>query len=259
MKKWLFITILTFSQVPAPCAGKPKSDELLVTDRPDFTESAEAVPAGRVQIEFGYTFDRVGREKLHSLGEVLARVGILEKTELRIGINSYSLSRSPGANLSGFQDASLGFKIKLLEGAAKYGLGIPHIALLGGTTLPLGSDDFGEDEWQSDVKLAAAWDLSERFGLSSNVNFSSLSEDGDRFNQFSGSIAIGYALTEKTGCYLEYYGFVPDTENSSNTNFFNGGFTHLVSENFQLDIRGGIGLNGIEPEYFAGIGAAYLL
>ena len=39
--------------------------EPLITDRPDFTESTEAVPAGHVQLEAGYTFtfDREGSDR----------------------------------------------------------------------------------------------------------------------------------------------------------------------------------------------------
>ena len=35
-------------------------DDPLVTDRPDFTESAVTVTRGRTQIEMGYTFSQFG-------------------------------------------------------------------------------------------------------------------------------------------------------------------------------------------------------
>ena len=43
-------------------AQEVESDDIgpLVTDRPDFTESAVGVPIGRVQIEAGYTWTRKG-------------------------------------------------------------------------------------------------------------------------------------------------------------------------------------------------------
>jgi hypothetical protein len=51
--------------------------EPLVTDRPDFTESAEAVPYGHFQLAVGYTFtfDRESKDRVrdHTAPEILLR------------------------------------------------------------------------------------------------------------------------------------------------------------------------------------------
>jgi hypothetical protein len=44
-------------------AAPPGPQDPIVTDRPDFTESAETVPAGRTQVEGGVTFRRNGRTR----------------------------------------------------------------------------------------------------------------------------------------------------------------------------------------------------
>ncbi len=56
------------------CAAHGAQAEPLVTDRPDFTESAETVAPGLFQLESGYTFTRRGDDKEHALGEFLGYV-----------------------------------------------------------------------------------------------------------------------------------------------------------------------------------------
>jgi hypothetical protein len=239
---------------PACAAGA----EPLVADRPDFTESTETVGPGRLQLEGGYTLFRVEEEKLHSLGELLLRIGLLEQFELRLAGNSYVWLESPSGNDQGFVDMSLGAKIKLLEAAEDFDLIRPNVALIFGTTLPTGSVDFSANEPQPFMKLALSWGISERLSLGSNLNYAYLSEDGERFHQFSGSLTLGYKLTEKWGTYIEYFGFVPASRDGPNESFFDGGFTYLVNDNLQLDARAGVGaFNGKSPDYFVGVGMAW--
>lgn len=247
---------VAFALLPGWCAAQESSVEPIVTDRPDFTESVETVPARRVQLETGYTFARAGREKDHALGELLLRVATGPRAELRLGINSYGWTRGPGGNASGFEDASLGFKVRLSDGSGRLGLGRPAISLIGATSLPTGSRAYRERNFQPEAKLCLGWDLSERLALSSNLNYAYASEDGKRFGQFSGSVSFGFGLTERLGSYLEYFGFSPGGRGGPSTNYLNGGLTYLVTNDYQLDVRAGVGLNGAGADNFVGIGAA---
>ncbi len=96
------------------------------------------------------------------------------------------------------------------------------------------------------------WDLSERVALSSNLNYAYLSESGDRYGEFSGSASLGFSLSDKVGSYLEVFGFFPGGKRA-NSRFINGGFTYLISNDFQLDARVGFGLGrrllGYQPQY----------
>jgi hypothetical protein len=228
--------------------------EPLVTDRPDFTESTETVAPGRLQLEAGYTFTRRDEDIEHSVPEFLLRVGLQERLELRLTLNALAVD-VVDADAQGFQDLTLGTKIKLVEGAADFDLIRPHIGLIVQTTLPTG---LGEDEMQPEVILAFAWDLSDRFSLGSNLNYAYPSENGARFHQFSGSLVLGYQLTEKWGTYIEYFGFVPASLDGPNESFFDGGFTYLVNDDLQLDARAGVGaFNGRSPDYFVGVGVSW--
>ena len=252
------LTVLILLCFSGWSVGTGSAAEPLVTDRPDFTESPETVAPGRFQLETGYTFTRRGDDKQHALGELLLRIGLWQQIELRLGGNSYVWLDSPDGDADGFEDLSLGVKIKLLEGSERFELTRPAVGVIIATTLPTGADDLGEDEPQPEFILAMAWDLSERFSLGSNLNYAYLSEDGDRFHQFSGSVALGITLTEKWGTYIEYFGFVPESDDGPNTSFFNGGFTYLINDDLQLDARVGVGVfNGDRPDYFTGVGVSW--
>ena len=68
--------------------------EPLITDRPDFTESTDAIPAGHFQLEAGYTFtydrEHTDRVRDHAAPEFLLRIGVIDDVELRLGWQGYS-------------------------------------------------------------------------------------------------------------------------------------------------------------------------
>jgi len=252
------LTVLILLCFSGWSVGTGSAEEPLVSDRPDFTESPETVAPGRLQLEAGYTFTRRGDDKQHALGELLLRVGLWQNIELQVGGNSYVWLDSPGGDADGFEDLSLGVKIKLVEGSEQFELTRPTVGVIIATTLPTGADDLGEDEPQPEFILAMAWDLSERFSLGSNLNYAYASEDGDRFHQFSGSLVLEYQLTERWGTYIEYFGFVPESDDGPNESFFDGGLTYLVNDNLQLDASAGVGVfNGRSPDYFTGFGVSW--
>lgn len=228
--------------------------EPIITDRPDFTESTASVAGGRVQLESGYTFDRAGEARSHSVGELLLRVGVGRGTELRFGFNSFSVATTPADEVSGLEDASVGLKVGLLPGAGAPGSLVPSAALLLGTSLPTGAAAFRTRELQPEAKLAISWDLAEWLAFSSNLNYAYLAEGGERFSEYGGSASFGVGLTDRLGGYAEYYGFLPRGEGREASSYLNGGLTFQFTPDFQLDARAGAGLNPVGPEYFFGIG-----
>ncbi|MBI4544464.1 MAG: transporter, partial [Gemmatimonadetes bacterium] len=228
----------------------------LVTDRPDFTESVAVVPRGRLQAEAGYTFTRTGAQEEHALGEILLRIPAAERLELRLGLNSFVWTRGPGGDAAGREDASLGMKLRLAEARPEAGVFGPGVAVLAALAVPTGSSALREENLQPEAKLALGFELSDRLGLSSNLNYAYASDAGRRFHQLSGSLSLGYAVAPRLGSYLEVFGFAPDGPDGSEMACLNGGFTWLLSPDLQLDARAGIGLNGARPDYFAGVGLA---
>lgn len=230
------------------------AQEPLVTDRPDFTESTEVVPRGRVQAEGGYTFSRAGSEDRHAFGEVLVRVPVAERLELRFALNSYLVMRSRAGEASGFEDGLLGFKLKLLEGPEEFEVTRPAAAVVMATSVPTGASVYRETALQPEVKLALAWPVSHRLSVSSNLIAAVPREDGERFMQLAASLSAGYSLAERVAGYVEVYGFEPAERDGSSLAYVNGGLTLLLSPDHQLDVRAGRALNTANTDYFVGVG-----
>lgn len=245
-------------------------DEPLITDRPDFTESTDAVPAGHFQIEAGYTFtyDREGKDRLrdHTAPEFLLRIGVFEDFELRIGWNGYSWSENQtqertdsGRRVTreswnqGANDLSLGIKYKLFEQDGW----LPHFGVIAAMSVPTGSANVGAGDVEPELVLLWAYDVNDRFSVAGNVGFAVPTDEGDRFFQTFASFSVAYALTEKVGTYAEYFGFYPNTEDSDCAHSVNVGATYLINKDFQIDVRVGAGLNEEADDFFTGIGFAW--
>lgn len=245
-------------------------DEPLVTDRPDFTESTDAVPMGRVQLEAGYTFtyDREAgtRTRDHGAPELLFRIGVARDVEIRIGWDGYAWTdeltherNDVGRVISrddwtqGSADMALGVKVKLFE---QDGLR-PHLGLLGQISVPSGSSNTSSGDVDPAVSLLWAYDLSDRVSVGGNINVAVPTENSHRFVQAGASLAVGVALTERWGSYAEYFGLYPDADGADCSHSINGGLTYLVNDNLQFDVRVGAGLNEQADDFFAGAGFAW--
>lgn len=232
----------------------------LDTDRPDFTEGTSTVPQGHVQLEGGYTFTRFGEEDSSSLGELLLRIGTSDRIETRLGIGSYTridTGVSGASTLSGYEDPSIGVKIRLTpEDTNLLPPGRPQMAILLATSVPVGSDDLTSDEWQPEGKLALGWDFTDRFSLGSTLIYGYPSDGDERFSQFAASLSAAYSLTDRLGAYLEGYGFNKESRDGSSTTYLNTGLSFGISNDLQVDIRVGAGLDDPSPNWFAGIGGA---
>lgn len=251
----------------------PKRDPMdapLVTDRPDFTESTDAVPTGHVQLEVGYTFsydsENAERFRNHTAPEILVRIGLRTDFELRIGWEGYTWGdeKTKGAtrggrratredSFEGSHDLSIGFKQKLLE---QDGV-LPHFGIIAAVSVPTGSTEVSSGDVDPQLVLLWAYDISDTFVIAGNVGFAAPTNEGDRFFQVSASLSFAWSLTDRVGTYIEYFGFYPNVEHSDAAHALNGGFTYLLDNNFQIDARIGIGLNEEADDFFTGVGFAW--
>ena len=246
-------------------SGGPDLDEPLVTDRPDFTEASVTVGRGVAQLETGYTYtyDDEGDEsvKSHSVGEPLLRVGVLaDWLEFRIAwsyTDEEGTSGGPAGptrqNLSGSEDLYLGLKIGLTpqEGV------LPEMALVPQMTVPTGGGNRTADEVLPGVNWLYGWDITEiiSFGGSTQANRAIDDGTGRSYTEFAQSLTVGYSLTDRLGMYTEWFAFFPHSADTARAeHYFNGGFTYLLSDDVQFDIRGGQGLNDAADDWFAGTG-----
>ncbi|MBT8477617.1 MAG: transporter [Gemmatimonadetes bacterium] len=242
-----------------PTFASGQETEPMVTDRPDFTESASTVAPGRFQFELGYTFSKAGDEERSDFGELLVRIGILSWLEGRLGLNSISLVRSPQVDQEGFQDLAIAFKAVLFRKPGGGSAAVPQVALLFGTDLPTGDSNFGANAVQPGAKLALDFSLTDRLNLGSNLGWAYLASGEERFHQGVGSVVLGYAISEPVTVYFEWYGLFPENRGGGADHYLNGGLTWGLTANLQLDWRIGAGLQDPNPNWFTGVGLSFRL
>jgi hypothetical protein len=202
------------------------------------------------------TFTRSGAEKEGAIGEVLVRLGTGERTELRLGLNSYLISGATGVRTSGLEDAAIGGKVRLVRGG-EVGSLQPAISLVAFSSLPTGSSAFGDAKLQPTAKLATSWDLTPRVSWSSNLNYALVRQASRSHGEWAASGSLGMTLSERVGSYLEYFGNYPLVAGGVDAHYLNGGFTLALGANTQVDARAGVGLHDVNgPNYFLGIGFA---
>jgi hypothetical protein len=250
-KSWL-VHVLAALAYLGPAEGRSQDTEL-VTDRPDFTESASVPGPGRVQVEGGWTVEESGEAREHSLGEILVRIGLGDRFEARIEPGSWISADDGVDDVSGRDDASLGFKVLLLEEQVP---SIPAVALLVSSSCPTGDDEIGSLEWQPEARVALGWTLSEAWSLGANAGWGRPHAGGERFDQALGSVAVGRALGEGLGAFVELYGLAPVAREGDDVAVFDGGLTLGFGPDAQLDVRAGVGLTDVAPDWLFGLGFA---
>lgn len=248
------------------------------TDRPDFTEASSTVGRGHVQLELGYTYtqdDEDGtRVRAHSFPETLLRVGLLaEWFEFRIAWN-YGIERTTEGGISNTisepEDLYLGVKLALTE---QHGI-FPEMALVPQMTVPTAPrfaepfaplfDEvlaFGTGEVMPGVNWLYGWDVTDTWSAAGSTQVNrAMDGTGEFYAEYAQSFTVGHGWTEKLSQYTEWFAFFPHGAADPDTrpqHYLNGGFTYLVNDNFQLDIRLGLGLNAAADDLFAGAGASY--
>lgn len=257
-------TILSLLLTTALTSNAQESDPL-VTDRPDQTESATTVAAGKVQIEMGGSVEIDTLEAnaqrdlvVISAPDLLVRIGLAKRLELRVGTAWTRTSfdqfdpNSPGGVGTRFTSSQLeghlGGKVSIFDNGEE---GFTS-ALLGGLTVPLTGDEDGS--LSAELRASIAQDISSIFSL--GLNLGGTWTEGDDVGMFY-TLVTGIALSESLGTFVELYGDMPWQDDAAQA--FDTGLTWGILENLQLDIAAGFGLNRSAADAMVGLGFSWRL
>lgn len=228
----------------------------LITDRPDFTESAFTVGRATVQLEGGGTYADFGSESATTLPELLIRWGITRTVELRILAPTYAWLDGPNGSDTGFLSSALGAKIALNDGDGDGFWGKTGASVIVATTVPTGSSAVASSAWQPSATLSLAWDLSKTIGFGINIGWARPEDDGQRFNSFYGSVAAGFGVAKNTSIFTELIFFDRESERGPSTTTFQTGVTYLINPDLQLDLRAARRLSDEGADIVIGLGAS---
>jgi len=230
----------------------------MVTDRPDQTESAWVVPKGYVQLEAGY-FHSSDELDSDAFPELLVRIGLLRKLELRVNYQGYQWQEQPGGESdSGWGNGGLAVKYEFAEG---HGVR-PAVGLLVGATIPAGGAKFTTGRPDPSVLLLMAHELSSRLSLGYNAGVVwSTTEDPpgerDTLASFRWTAALGISATKKLGTFVELFGRSPFNDERPAEASFDAGVGYLLKPNLQLDAAVGVGLNDAAQDWFLTVGLSH--
>lgn len=267
-----FARLLNWPEKPKEANGDEKDgekkddedekEEPLESDRPDFTEASSTVGLHRFQIESGYTYTRsadgpTATDK-HDLPEMLLRYGVAERLELRLSwdegmIFQRETDRATGrvADESGSTDVEFGLKYAVSK---QQGVR-PQSAMIAAVRAPVGSPPFGGQQVGVRLNYCYSWEFTKKLSLNCSTGNLWTSEAGDRFSTFFQSASLEYDLTERLHCFNEWYGqFRCGADDNRTQQYYDGGFTFLITPNLQVDWRAGWGLSDASDRFFTGCG-----
>ena len=208
--------------------------QVMITDRPDQTESASTVPKFPLQLETGGSLEVIDKLKILVLPGSLFRYGIGNNIELRLTTSlRYRHLETDTANQSwfGLGNIDVGAKFRLINRKVQ-------LAILTTFSIPSGTEGFTSKKAGADVRLALAHPIAKFLSIGYNVGYSYYGlGPGNLFY----SASLGFSLTEKLGFFTEVYGTLADMEYNSLS--YDNGLTYLIRENLQADFSFGTGIN----------------
>jgi len=132
-------------------------------------------------------------------------------------------------------------------------------------SLPVGKSPFTSHRADPSYRFAFSHMLSEKYSFGYNLGQAWTTEqdavgDRDTRSVFQYTMALGVAVNEKTGMFVEFFGDIPTGSGDSGpANTFDGGLTWLLAKNVQLDLVSGVGLSDSADDWFIGTGISVRL
>ncbi len=260
MKK-ILLSIFTFGTF---AINAQITDDALITDRPDQTESPNAVKQGIIQIESGLLFERSEISKGFSQHRNvyptnLFRIGLIKKLELRIvnELVTYRTINNSTQNevgkVSGTENLQIGLKYQITNDDARVEVGAMAHAIV-----PTGSRGISNNLYGIFSRVNVSYDLSENENLSANFGYNNFNLDFNdeglvRYAEgnFTYTLVYGVGLSDRVALYVEAFGDYVEFEDWESN--MDAGMTYLISDNIQLDYSYGWGLNRVMNYHAVGV------
>ena len=236
--RWRLVVFTLFS-VELNLTGLPQDtgDNVIVTDRPDITESAIVVPTASLQVENGATWT-VGRHaKGLDICQSLLRLGVGEGYELRLALPSR------------FEGFSLGLKRQLGP------VGGFDVSLILAAFLPMASTAQYRHRPDPFLKIPWSHEIGHSWSIGGMQSVFWLTEDGRRNVTWEPTFVLERELSRSASAFAEYGGDYPQRGGSKHTAHF--GAAYKIGSNNQVDLHFGFGLSPATPHRFFAVGYSF--
>ena len=247
---WRLLFATLFCAASAHTLLAQSAGEEIVTDRPDITESATVVPKASLQAENGLTWTNDHLDNLVTLCQTLLRLGVSDRTELRLTLPSYSLGLSRGPSSSGFTDISIGFKQQL--GPLPGGI---DLSVIVATSVPSGSADKTTHRLDPFLKVPWSREFGNGWSIGGMASIFWPTEEGRRNLILEPTFVLQRDLSKSLDVFAEYGGDYVQHGGSKQTIHF--GTAYRINSTNQVDFHFGFGLSSSTPHQFFAVGYSF--
>jgi hypothetical protein len=253
---------------------------LINTDRPDFTDATFTVGQGVALLETGYTYRRSHSGGLsldrRQLPESLLRIGMTDEFELRIKWVGYVMTdiddgRSRlSQSVAGTDDLQLGFKYEISQQDGWR----PMFTFVGTVIVPSGTNGVSVNQVQPSANLVYGWGIRRWLYLkgSTGVDFAKTSDvtqvvegslqEGplvmrveDNVSQWHQSLSLLFQVSPRIGGFAEWFSFYSDSGvDNRASHYLDTGLYIYITPNVQLDVRVGERISNRIDTLFTGAG-----
>lgn len=219
--------------------------------------------SGRVMVEGGYAYvtdSSVGTTITeHVVPDLLVRVGLTERIEVRIGWPGASVVQQEGAlgnsNTTTTLDPNVGF---MMDVWGQHGW-LPQTAILGSVPITLGGNRFAMSSLQPVSELLYQWTLTDRLSVGGDSGLAFYRDNGDHYLQWQQSVDVDYVLTDRVGVFSQWQMLADDGSASDATrHLLSLGASWLCTDRLQITWRAGVGLNDPAPDLLTDIRFGFL-
>ena len=230
------------------------TQEKIETDRPDQTETAVLIDKNMLQAEVGFNKENANDENyilVHPTA--LFKYGLSKRVELRLETNYVTehiqLIPNP-KETTYFEPLILGGKIALFEEKGWR----PKTTFIGGVSLPFtGSRTARTTNAAPGFRFTMQHSLSETIGLGYNLGGE---WDGETsVPEWIYTFAPGFNIGERWYAYVEAFGSIKKGESPDHN--VDGGFAYFISNNFKIDLSGGVGLSENSLKNYVALGFSF--
>lgn len=222
------------------------------TDRPDTTESPYTVDAGHFQFEMEIAaWAKDGRERELTLGELNAKVGLDNATDLQVVLPFYTQVRNGG---EGFGDIEIRLKRNLWGNDE----GSTALAVMPFIKLPTAHGDLGNDEFEGGLIVPLAFEGPAGWSCAVMAEGDIEADEDGSGHHFTAvtSATTSHEVTENTGVFFELVSVLSAESGADWEAYFNTGMTWAVTPTWQVDGGVRLGLTDASTDFTPFLGVS---
>jgi len=259
-----FVLAIAWQEPPDSARAEEVSGGDLGTDRDAFTPSTKTVAPGTLLSEGSYVFiDNRSGLPTNNIPEYLLRIGGTDWLEWRFGVN-YSVNAQGNVVTSVEVGEGRFDGLTLYEADILYGLKadisdqdglIPEGCFIMEAGTPTNGDLWGTVPVAT---IVAGWELPGEWRLDTSLRYSYAQWETGWFSRWAPTVILRVPVTERFELHAEWFetfteGLPIDTVRP----FFSPGTHYLLTENIEVGIRVGWGLNSTAAGFFSDTGVAW--